>query len=77
MINSRYLADKKKALYRAKGKPCVICGAPSSCAVLDWGNQPVCIDHGFVAQKLGYIVAFPDPPIVLNHTEKPDHDAGE
>ena len=56
---------KNKALKLVYGKPCRICGQPSCCAVRDNGIAPACMTHGIMAQKLGYIVAFPDPPITL------------
>ena len=52
---------RETALKRVQGKPCAICGAPSSCAVRDNGVVPACLDHGLMAQGLGYMVAFPDP----------------
>lgn len=43
-----------------KGKPCLICGQPSSCAVVDGTCLfPACMTHGFMAQKLSYLVYFP------------------
>lgn len=55
--------SEKKALELVQNKPCRICGAPSSCAVRDRGVAPVCMEHGLIAQKLGYIVTFPEPII--------------
>ena len=60
-IGRMQIISKKKALKMVYGKPCAICGQPSSCAVRDSGVQPACLDHGITAQKLGYIVAFPEP----------------
>ena len=60
-ISRMQIKSDKKALELVKNKPCRICGQPSSCAVRDNGIQPACLDHGITAQKLGYIVTFPDP----------------
>lgn len=57
---------RAEALKLIHGKPCAICGAPSSCAVRDNGVVPACLDHGLMAQGLGYLVAFPDPIPMLN-----------
>lgn len=58
--------SKQQALKLVQGKPCAICGAPSTCAVRDYGNAPACLDHGLMAQGLGYLVAFPDPIPMYN-----------
>jgi hypothetical protein len=52
--------NKQRALKMVHGKPCAICGVPASCAVRDNGIQPACLDHGLMAQGLGYLVAFPE-----------------
>lgn len=52
--------SEKKALQMVLNKPCRICGEPSCCAVRDYGIAPACMKHGKEAQKLGYIVAFPE-----------------
>jgi len=62
--------SKKKALWLVYNKPCAICGEPSSCAVLDYGISPACITHGLMAQKMGYIVAFPEPTIAYKERLK-------
>ena len=61
MIANMQIKSNKKALAIVKNQPCRICGQPSSCAVRDNGIQPACLDHGVMAQKLGYIVTFPEP----------------
>ena len=66
VVGRMQFVDEKTALKRVQGKPCAICGAPSSCAVRDNGVVPACLDHGLMAQGLGYIVAFPDPIPMLN-----------
>lgn len=53
--------SKRDVLKFVQGKPCVICGAPATCAVRDWGVKPVCLDHAALAQNQGYLVAFPEP----------------
>ena len=58
--------SKQQVLKRVQGKPCVICGKPSTCAVRDWGVKPVCEDHAALAQNQGYLVAFPDPIPMFN-----------
>jgi len=60
-IQRMQIKSNKTALEIVKNKPCRICGQPSSCAVRDNGIQPACLDHGLMAQKLGYIVTFPEP----------------
>ena len=64
VVGRMQFVDKKTALRRVQGKPCAICGAPSSCAVRDNGVAPACLDHGLMAQDLGYLVAFPEPIIM-------------
>ena len=64
VVGMMRFVDKKKALKRVQGKPCAICGAPSTCAVRDYGVAPACLDHGLMAQGLGYLVAFPEPIIM-------------
>jgi hypothetical protein len=61
IIQRMQIKSNKAALEIVKNKPCRICGQPSSCAVRDNGIQPACLDHGLMAQKLGYIVTFPGP----------------
>ena len=73
MIRNMQWMSEKKALSYVNGKPCRICGAPSCCAVRDNGVAPACMTHGAMAKKLGYIVAFPEPPIMLKET-KDDHE---
>lgn len=64
--------SKRDALKFVQGKPCVICGAPATCAVREIGDGqyivivPACDDHGLMAQSRGYLVAFPDPIPMLN-----------
>lgn len=60
VVGRMQFVGKKTALKRVQGKPCAICGAPSSCAVRDNGVAPACLDHGLMAQGLGYMVEFPD-----------------
>lgn len=55
------IKSDKSALKMVKNKPCKICGNPSSCAVRDNGIMPACLDHGIMAQRIGYIVTFPEP----------------
>ena len=64
VVGRMQFVDKKTALRRVQGKPCGIWGAPSSCAVRDNGVAPACLDHGLMAQELGYLVAFPEPIIM-------------
>jgi len=45
--------SKHEALKLVQGKPCVICGAPATCAVRDWGVKPVCLDHAVHALDQG------------------------
>ena len=52
--------SEKRASAIVYNKPCLICGQPSCCAVRDYGVAPACMTHGLVAQRLGYIVAFPE-----------------
>ena len=65
MSGKSQFISEKKALQMVYGKPCRICGQPSCCAVRDSGIAPACKTHGEIAQKLGYTVAFPEPPIML------------
>lgn len=60
----------KKALSLVRNKPCMICGEPSCCAVRDNGIAPACMTHGLMAQKLGYIVTFPEPTIAYKERLK-------
>lgn len=64
-IRNMQWVSHKKALAYVNGKPCRICGQPSCCAVRDNGVGPACMTHGKMAEKLGYIVAFPSSPITL------------
>ena len=68
VVGRMQFVDKKTALKRVQGKPCAICGAPSSCAVRDNGVAPACLDHGLMAQGLGYLVVFPEP--IIMHKER-------
>jgi hypothetical protein len=70
-IRNMQWMSEKQALRLVYNKPCRICGQPSCCAVRDNGVAPACMTHGIMAQKLGYIVAFPDPPIMLKEGIKP------
>ena len=60
-VGAMQIKSDRTALKMVKNQPCRICGQPSSCAVRDNGVQPACLDHGLMAQKLGYIVTFPEP----------------
>lgn len=53
------LNEKNRILKIVTGKPCNMCGQPSSCAIFTGVSIPLCIDHGLQAQRLGEDVVFP------------------
>lgn len=70
MSGRTQFVSPKKALSLVRNKPCRICGEPSSCAVRDYGIAPACITHGLMAQRMGYIVTFPEPMITYKARTK-------
>ncbi|MEN6481299.1 MAG: hypothetical protein ABFD29_03885 [Anaerolineaceae bacterium] len=56
MSNKQFFIDRARALSYVQGKPCFVCGQPSSCVV---DGEPSCLEHAIQAQKNGRLVAFP------------------